>query len=138
MEQTFVIFRLPSYSHNHRKELKKGRKIYFYDVGVRNALLGDFSLLELRHDVGALWENWVIAELYKKNSYEGGFGNFYFWRTFDQQEIDLIIEKDGVLNAYEIKWNKNAKINISKTFSSTYSNHEVHLIHPGNIDEFLV
>lgn len=138
LEQTFVVFRLPSYSNNHRKELKKGRKIYFYDVGVRNALLGDFSLLELRHDIGALWENWVVAELYKKNSYEGGFGNFYFWRTFDQQEIDLIIEKDGVLNAYEIKWNKNAKLNISKTFSDTYPNNKVHLIHPGNVDEFLL
>lgn len=138
LEQTFVIFRLPSYSTNARKELKKGRKIYFYDVGIRNALIGNFAPIELRNDIGALWENFVIAEMYKKNSNEGGFGNFYFWRTFDQQEIDLIIEQDGVLSAYEIKWNKNANLRISRTFTSNYPNHKMHLIHSGNLDEFLL
>lgn len=109
LEQSFVLFRLPSYSTNHRKELKKGRKIYFFDVGIRNALIGNFAPIELRNDVGALWENYIVAEMFKKNCNDGGFGNFYFWRTADQQEIDLIIEQDGILNAYEIKRKKKRK-----------------------------
>lgn len=138
LEQSFVLFRLPSYSSNHRKELKKGRKVYFYDNGVRNALIGDFKPMEIRQDVGALWENYVVSEMYKKEQYDGGFGNFYFWRTADQQEVDLIIEKDGFLHTYEIKWNEKNNPRLSKTFSSLYPNNTYNVINPKNIDEFLM
>lgn len=138
LEQSFVLFRLPSYSTNHRKELKKGRKIYFYDVGVRNALIGNFAPIELRNDVGALWKNYIVAEMFKKNSYSGGLGNFYFWRTADQQEIDLIVEQDGILNAYEIKWKEKKHVRINKTFTSLYPNYTFNFIHSGNVDEFLL
>lgn len=138
LEQAFIIFRLPSYAVNARKELRKGKKIYFYDNGIRNALINDFRFVETRQDVGALWENYVIAELWKKNQYDGGFGKFYFWRTADQQEIDLIIEKDTLLQAYEIKWNVNATARLSKTFSKAYPNHQFDLITPNNIDTFLL
>jgi hypothetical protein len=132
------LFRLPSYSTNHRKELKKGRKIYFFDVGIRNALIGNFAPIELRNDVGALWENYIVAEMFKKNCNDGGFGNFYFWRTADQQEIDLIIEQDGILNAYEIKRKKRENVRINKTFTNLYPNYTFNFIHSENIDEFLL
>ncbi len=138
LEQSFVLFRLPSYSTNHRKELKKGRKIYFFDVGIRNALIGNFAPIELRNDVGALWENYIVAEMFKKNCNDGGFGNFYFWRTADQQEIDLIIEQDGILNAYEIKRKKRENVRINKTFTNLYPNYTFNFIHSENIDEFLL
>jgi predicted AAA+ superfamily ATPase len=137
LEQTFVIFRLPAYSTNQRKELKKGKKIYFFDNGIRNAILGDFKLFETRQDKGALFENFVISELYKKHSYEGKAFQCYFWRTADQQEIDLIIEKEGVLNAYEIKWNPSSKAKLSKTFSNVYPNHTFQVINVDNIVEFM-
>ncbi|MBL7711630.1 MAG: DUF4143 domain-containing protein [Chitinophagaceae bacterium] len=138
LEQAFIIFRLPSYAQNVRKELRKGKKVYFYDNGVRNALINDFRPVETRNDVGSLWENYIISELWKKNQYDGGFGKFFFWRTADQQEIDLLIEQDGYLNAYEIKWNSKAKIRLSKTFSSSYPNHRFHAVTPENIAEILL
>ncbi|MBK9482049.1 MAG: ATP-binding protein [Bacteroidetes bacterium] len=137
LEQTFVIFRLPAYSTNQRKELKKGKKIYFFDNGIRNAILGDFKLFETRQDKGALFENFVICELYKKHSYEGKTFQCYFWRTADQQEIDLIIEKEGILNAYEIKWNPGSKAKLSKTFSKVYPNHTFQVINAENIVDFM-
>ena len=109
LEQTLIIFRLPSLSRNLRNELKAARKIYFYDNGVRNALINNFNDLALRDDVGALWENWVISELIKKRHYDRKFVNRYFWRTTQQQEIDYIEEADGVLTAYEFKWNPKRK-----------------------------
>lgn len=138
LEQSFVLFRLPAYSSNHRKELRKGRKVYFYDNGIRNALIGDFRPIAIRQDMGALWENWVISELWKKNKYDEEHGDFYFWRTQDQQEIDLIIEKEGMLNAFEIKWNEKAKVSLSKTFSNHYPNHRFAIIHPSNVYEILL
>ncbi|NOY95759.1 MAG: ATP-binding protein, partial [Chlorobi bacterium] len=105
LEQTFIIFRLPAFSRNHRKELKRGRKIYFFDNGIRNALLANFNLPELRTDIGALWENFIISERIKYLHYNNIWANSYFWRTQDQQEIDYIEERDGILYAYEIKWN---------------------------------
>ena len=138
LEQTFVIFRLPSYATNQRKELKKGRKIYFFDNGIRNAVLGDFRNWEIRHDQGALFENYVISELWKKEHYENKASNFYFWRTADQQEVDLIIECEGMLNAIEIKWNPKKKARLSKTFSNAYPNHTFEIIHNENLDEFLL
>lgn len=132
LEQTFVIFRLPSYSRNVKKELTKGKKIYFFDNGIRNALLADYRPVAVRQDIGALWENYIISELWKKDSNTLSYGKFYFWRTADQQEIDLIIEKDGTLFTYEIKWNIKAKGKLSKTFSNNYPNYEFQMIHKEN------
>jgi predicted AAA+ superfamily ATPase len=138
LEQTYVIFRLPAYTSNQRKELKKARKIYFFDNGIRNAIIGDFKVWELRQDKGALFENFIISELWKKEHYMDNLSNFYFWRTQDQQEIDLIIERDGILNAIEIKWNSNAKARLSKTFSNIYKQHTFQVIHSENLAEVLI
>ena len=138
LEQTFVIFKLPSYSTNQRKELRKGKKIFFFDCGLRNALINDFRPSEIRQDIGQLFENYVVSELWKKNSYENNFGKFYFWRTADQQEIDVIIEKDNTLHTYEIKWNPDKKVRLSKTFSNAYPNHTFSVINPKNMEDFLL
>jgi hypothetical protein len=137
LEQTYVIFRLPAYSRNHRKELKRGRKIYFIDNGIRNAILADFKLPELRNDIGALWENFVISERMKYLHYNRIWGNSYFWRTQDQQEIDYIEERAGKLYAFEIKWNPRKKPFLSKSFSNTYPDHIFSFINPENFTEFI-
>lgn len=124
LEQTQVIFRLGSLSRNLRNELKAARKIYFYDNGVRNALISNFTDITMRDDIGALWENWMISELIKKRHYDRHFVNRYFWRTTQQQEIDYIEEADGKLTAYEFKWNPNKKAKISQTFLKAYPNTE--------------
>lgn len=138
LEQSFVLFKLPSYSTNQRKELSKAKKIYFFDTGIRNAIIGDFRPLSSRQDIGAIWENYIIAELWKKNQYKKEYGRFYFWRSVSQQETDLIIEKDGWLHCYEIKWNPKAKARLSKTFSNLYPNHSFQIIHPENYWELLM
>lgn len=102
--QTFVIFRLPSYSTNPRKEITKSQKIFFWDTGIRNALLNQFSQDELRADIGKLWENWVIAEVAKNNVLRGNKAELYFWRTRAQSEVDLVVKREGKLQAFEIKW----------------------------------
>ncbi len=104
LEQTFVIFKLPAFSSNPRKEISKNNKIYFWDTGIRNALLNDFSLNEFRTDIGMLWENWVISEIAKDNVQSGSKKNLYFLRTRAGSEVDLIIKEDDQLKAYEIKW----------------------------------
>ncbi|MFA6376308.1 MAG: ATP-binding protein [Candidatus Paceibacterota bacterium] len=109
LEQTFVIFQLKSFSTNPRKEIAKGKKIYFYDTGIRNALLKEFSLDEMRSDIDALWENWAIAEFMKKNLLTDQLDSLYFWRTRSQSEVDLVVKGQNKLAAYEIKWNKIAK-----------------------------
>lgn len=102
--KAFVVYRLPSYSRNPRKELTKAGKWYFYDNGIRNAVIGDFRPIALREDVGALWENFLISERVKLNDNRRKMANYYFWRTYSGQEVDLIEECDGVLHAYEFKW----------------------------------
>jgi hypothetical protein len=104
LEQTFVIFRLPSFSTNPRKEIAKGRKVFFWDTGIRNALLNAFSTDALRPDIGALWENWVIAEVAKHNALLGGPAELFFWRSRAQSEVDLVVKKGDRLLAFEIKW----------------------------------
>jgi hypothetical protein len=104
LEQTFVIFRLPSFSTNPRKEIAKSRKVYFWDTGIRNALLNVFSIDALRPDIGALWENWVIAEVAKGNALRGGPAELFFWRSRAQSEVDLVIKQGDALRAFEIKW----------------------------------
>jgi predicted AAA+ superfamily ATPase len=138
LEKTFVIFRLPSFSTNLRKELSKGKKIYFFDNGIRNILTGDFSPVETRQDIGALWENFIVSEIWKKYRNTGSSSSFYFWRTNDQQEVDLIIRDNGVLKAYEIKWNPSSKARLSKTFSSNYPNNTFDVINRDNYASFLL
>lgn len=138
LEDSFVIFRLHAFSRNHPKELKKGRKIYFFDNGVINTILDSFKIIENRTDVGALWENYIISELYKKYKYANQWCKFYFWRTQDQQEIDLIIEDDDILRAYEIKWNSKRKVRLSKSFSNKYANYTFNVITPENCEDFLL
>ncbi|GEP97480.1 ATPase [Chitinophaga cymbidii] len=125
LEKCFVVFQVGGFSRNLRNEIKKGKKIYFYDNGIRNALIKNFSPLELRQDVGALWENFLVSERKKANHYTGHHVNTYFWRTHQQQEIDLIEETGGKLYAWEFKWNEKSKARIPAAFMEAY---------PGSID----
>ncbi len=138
LEQCYILFRLPSFSRNLRHELKSSRKIYFYDNGIRNALIADYRAPEVRQDIGALWENFVIAERMKSNEYYHRWVNRYFWRTKQQQEIDYLEELEGKLHAYEMKWNPQAKASITKTFTEAYPNSEFQVITPDNIADFLL
>lgn len=138
LEKSYVLFRLNSFSRNLRNELKTTRKIYFWDLGVRNALIGNFAPLENRTDVGELWENYAIAERMKQNSYRGSFASSYFWRTKSQQEIDYIEEEDGMLRAYEFKWNaRKAGVKCPDSFRLAYPNATYQVITPENIEEWL-
>ncbi|MBQ4507322.1 MAG: ATP-binding protein [Paludibacteraceae bacterium] len=137
LEKSYVIFHLRSFSRNVRAELKKSRKIYFYDNGIRNALIGDFKPLNLRQDTGALWENYVISERIKHNGYHQFYGKSYFWRTQQQQEIDYIEDIDGVLHAYEFKWNQERKARLAETFAKNYPEHTFTIVHPGNYMDFV-
>jgi predicted AAA+ superfamily ATPase len=137
LEQSFVLFHLPPLSRNLRKELGKMRKIYFYDLGVRNALINNFNPLDLRQDVGALWENFFISERLKFNYNRRRNVNFYFWRTYDRHELDYVEEKDGQLVGYECKW-RVQRWQPPGLFTQTYPGSAVHLVHRENYLEFLI
>ena len=132
LEKCFVVFRLSSFSRNMRNEIKKGKKIYFYDNGIRNALISNFAPLEMRQDAGALWENFMISERIKRNAYCNDYSQLFFWRTKQQQEIDLIEEKDGRLFAYEFKWNSKKKSKLPTSFENNYSDIEFKVINREN------
>jgi len=138
LEKSYIIFRLNSYAKNVRNELKKSKKIYFYDLGIRNALINNFSQIENRQDLGALWENFLISERLKQNQYTEKWRNTYFWRNTEQNEIDYIEEYNDQLYAYEFKWNPSAKVSISKSFVKGYPDALVKVIHKDNFDEFLI
>ncbi len=138
LEKAFIVFRLGSLSRNLRNELKKSRKIYFYDNGIRNAVINQFSPATLRQDIGALWENFVISERIKFLAYNQISCNQYFWRTHAQQEIDYIEERNGEMSAYEIKWNSKSKAKFPKTFIDAYKNVETKVITPENFSDFLL
>lgn len=138
LEQTFIIFRLGSFSRNLRNELKNSRKIYFYDNGIRNAIIANFSQVEARTDIGALWENFLISERVKKLSYDNLWRNSWFWRTKDKKEIDYLEEGDGRIYAYEFKWNPKAKYKKPEQFIEGYPGSEFSLVTPENMDEFLL
>ena len=137
LEKCFVIFRLESFSRNMRNEIKKGKKIYFYDNGVRNTIISNFAPPELRTDVGALWENLMVSERIKRNSYMDSYAHLYFWRTHDQKEIDLIEEQDGVLSTFEFKYSSRSKAKIPKDFFENYPNSTYQVITPENFWEFI-
>lgn len=136
LELSHIIYPLTSFSRNLRNEIKTNRKIYFYDNGVRNALIQNFNSLEFRNDVGALWENFLMSERVKYNHYHKKYCNSYFWRTKQQQEIDYVEEADGKITGFEFKWNPKAKTNIPNNFVTTY-NAEVTIVSKENFREFL-
>jgi uncharacterized protein len=137
LEKAFIVFRLSSLSRNLRNELKKSRKIYFYDNGLRNAIINAFNPIELRNDVGALWENFMISERYKYINNTNFYCNRYFWRTTAQQEIDYIEEKDDKISAYEFKWSLNENLRFPKSFQNAYPGAEMKVINKDNFQEFL-
>ena len=138
LEKCFVIFRLHGLSRNVRNELKRAKKIYFYDNGIRNAIIQQFSPIEMRNDMGALWENFVISERVKYNHYNHRYCNCYFWRTKEQQEIDYIEESDGTMTAFEMKWNpKKSQVRFPKAFLEAYSIKETVVITPENYLDWL-
>lgn len=137
LEKAYIIFRLTGLNRNVRNEIKKGRKIYFYDNGIRNAILGNFLPLSSRGDTGALWENFLISERYKSlHNREREFKS-YFWRTTQQQEIDYIEESQGKFRAYEFKWNPRKESRFSRTFMNAYPGSVFKTISPENMHEFL-
>lgn len=139
LEKSYIVFRLGTFSRNLRNELKATRKIYFWDLGIRNAVIGNLSQVENRNDVGELWENFVIAERMKQNAYTGSFAQSYFWRTRLQHEIDYLEEEDGNLQAYEFKWNtRKANAKCPESFKTAYPNSIYKVITPENIEEFLL
>lgn len=137
LEKCFVLFTLPALNRNVRNEIRKGKKIYFYDTGIRNAVIGNFNSLNSRTDVGALWENFLIAERMKVLRYNHKDPDFYFWRTTQQQEIDYIEETSNGISAFEFKWNPTKQAKFSKTFMNAYPIVESKVITPNNYWEFL-
>lgn len=137
LEKCFVIFRLPSYSGNLRTELRHNRKVYFYDNGIRNAIISNFAPINLRTDAGALWENMMLSERIKHNAYRQSYAQIYFWRTQAQQEIDFIEIEDGVMQAYEFKFNPKKMPRAPKAFSDTYPDALFHVVTPDNYSSFV-
>lgn len=140
LEKSFVVFRLSSLSRNYRNELKKGKKIYFFDNGIRNAIIANFAPLDLRIDKGALWENFLVSERIKKLKYDGIWSNSYFWRTTTQVEIDYIEESDGRLMAYEFKWKPGSKgrKSMPAAFAESYPESSFEVITKENVEDFLL
>jgi len=139
LEKSYIIFRLGSFSRNLRNELKTSRKIYFWDLGIRNLLIGNLAQVENRMDTGALWENYAIVERLKRNIYRGSNAQYWFWRTQQQKEIDYLEEENGMLNAYEFKWSdKKGSTHVPDSFSKAYPEASFRVITPKNVDEFLL
>lgn len=139
LEKCFVIFRLNGLSRNLRNELKKAKKIYFCDNGVRNAVIQQFAAADIRNDMGALWENFFITERIKFNHYRHHYCNIYFWRTKNQQEIDYIEEADGMFTVFEMKWNpKKSSTSIPKSFLDSYPVASTNIVTPDNYMKYLV
>jgi predicted AAA+ superfamily ATPase len=137
LEQAFIIFPLTSYSNSLRNEIKKGVKYYFWDNGIRNAVLNDFTPVPQRNDIGALWENYAISERMKKNAYGRADGLPYFWRTTDQMEVDYLEVCGSKIKAFEFKWNPKKKSRVTKAFTNRYPDAEIETITPENFGEWV-
>lgn len=137
LEKVFVVFRLPALSGNVRNEIKKNQKVYFYDNGIRNAIINNLNPISLRQDKGILWENFLMSERLKRNRHHKTYAKPYFWRTTQQQEIDLIEEVDGRMNAYEFKWNLRSKVKEPSAFAKAYES-TFEVITPDNFTSFLI
>jgi predicted AAA+ superfamily ATPase len=138
LEKAFILFRLPALSRNLRNEINTNRKIFFYDNGIRNAILGDYRPLVNRNDIGALWENFLVSERKKWLSYTRNWAKPYFWRNYQQQEIDYVEERDGAFTAWEMKWNPKAKVKFPANFVEAYQPTSTKVIHRDNFEEFLM
>jgi len=138
LEKTFVIFTLPSLARNKRNEIKKTRKVYFWDNGIRNALISQFNPLVLRDDTGKLWENYIVSEIIKKDQFEDRPAHYYFWRTHQQQEIDLIREENAAIEAFEFKWSPSKALKIPANFMKEYSVSSFKEIHRKNYSTVLL
>jgi len=136
LEKGFIVFRLKSFNRNLRSEIKRNKKVYFFDNGVRNTIIGNFSPLNLRTDKGALWENFLVSERLKQNSYKQTFAQMFFWRTKQQQEIDFIEEKNSVVTGYEFKWSAKRKLRLPEIFRKTYSS-KIEVIDRVNFRDFV-
>lgn len=137
LQETFVLVRLGGFSRNLRKEVAKSQKIYFTDLGIRNALINAFNPLNLRDDVGRLWENLLIVERMKRNAYQFWDAAYYFWRTYDRKEIDLVEESGDKLRAFEFKYSATKKATIPKLWQQTYPDSSMEIITPENVMDFL-
>ncbi len=137
LEKTFVLFNLRGFSRNLRKEISSKSKYYFYDNGIRNAIINNFNPLNLRDDVGKLWENFLVTERLKKQAYTRLHANNYFWRTWDQKEIDWVEEREGKLFGYEFKWSSTKKVPLPEEWLSTYDNAVFEVITPDNYLDFV-
>lgn len=139
LEKSFVIFSLGGYSRNLRKEVTTKRKYYFLDVGIRNAIIGQFSAIDQRDDLGRLWENFIVAERLKIRSYKRIYGGYYFWRTYNQEEIDIVEERDGKLFGFECKWGekKTDAVKPPKTWQKEYPTASFEVITPRNYLNFV-
>lgn len=133
LEKSFIIFRLGSFSGNLRNELRKRHKYYFYDTGIRNAVINNFAGMNDRADTRAIWENFCVSEIIKANNNKQVLSNFYFWRTYDGAEVDLVEEIDGKIIAYEFKWNPNKKAKLPSSFAGKYNVTDFKVINPGNV-----
>jgi predicted AAA+ superfamily ATPase len=138
LEKAFIIFRLGSFARNLRNELKFSRKIYFYDNGIRNAVIANFAQIEARNDVGALWENYLVSERMKFLKNSGDWARSWFWRTQQQKEIDYLEEKDGRITACEFKWNPSAREKAPRQFMNAYPGSRFAVVHPENVEDFLL
>lgn len=136
LEQSFIVFRLGSFSRNMRNELKKSQKVFFLDSGIRNAVINNLNPLDLRTDTGALWENFAICERIKANHNNGYFPNTWFWRSHQKQEIDFIEEHGGKLHGYEIKW-RDSRLRIPSAFAASYPDCPVSLVNRDNLTAFV-
>jgi len=137
LEKVFVIYKMGGYSRNLRKEVTKSSKWFFYDNGIRNALIQNYNALDLRMDTGQLWENYLMSERRKHHHYQGNRVSQYFWRTYDQQEIDLVEEQAGQLSAYEFKWNRQKKVKSPAAWTNAYPKADFMLINPDNYLPFV-
>lgn len=138
LEKSFIVFRLQPLSRNMRNEINTKRKVYFYDNGLRNAILTDFKPMSLRTDVGALWENFVISERKKYLEYHRIWAKTYYWRSYQQQKIDYLEETDSAFSAWELKWNPKAKVRFPAGFMEAYKPGVAQVINPGNFEEMLL
>jgi len=138
LEKAFVLVRLGGFSRNLRQEVTRKAKYYFLDNGIRNALIAQFNALDQRNDVGPLWENFIFTERLKRRQYGGLYANMYFWRTYDQQEIDLVEERDGRLFGFEAKWSFKQSVSAPRRWASAYPEAEFKVIHPDNYLEFIL
>jgi len=137
LEKGYIVFRLNSFSRNVRNEIKRNRKIYFYDNGIRNMIIGNFSQLDLRLDKGALWENFLISERLKQNNYKETFTKMYFWRTKQKQEIDFVEEEEQEITGYEFKWKAKKSLRLPETFVKAY-NAKTEIIDRENFRKFVI